>query len=139
MKDSLYDDTAVALTIPPAVRLAAGAVNGSAVDMVGGGNFFRNALFIVLVGTITDATHTVTFQGSDDGTTNWTALDAAGIQGAVPVLGPANSNRLYRVAWDGGNRRFIRAVLTIGGTPTAGGAVAVAVAMRGRSGARAMP
>lgn len=139
MKDSLYDDTAVAMTLPPAARSAAGAVNGNAVDIGQGGNFFRNILFQVLVGVITDGTHTITFQGSDDGTTGWAALDASGIQGTVPVLGTAQSGKVYRVAWDGDNKRFLRAVATVGGTPTTGGLYAVAVAMRGRTGARAIP
>lgn len=139
MKDSLYDDTAVGMTLAPAARSAAGAVNGTAVDIGQGGNFFRNILFEVLVGTVTDGTHTITFQGSDDGVTGWAALDAGGIQGSVPVLGVAQSNKVYRVAWDGGNKRFLRAVATVGGTPTTGGVYAVAVAMRGRSGARAIP
>ena len=139
VNDSMWDDTGAALTIAPAVRTAAGPVNGTAVDTGEGGDHYRNVLFVVVVGTITDATHAVTFQGSDDGTTGWVALDAAQIQGTVPVLAPANSNRTYRVAWDGGNKRFVRAVLTIGGTPTAGGAVAVIAVMRGRGTPRGLP
>lgn len=139
MKDSLYDDTAVGLSLAPAARNTATTVNGTAVDMAGSGNFFRNALFIVVVGTVTDGTHTITFQGSDDGATGWANLDASAMQGSVPVLAPANSNKTYRVAWDGGNKRYVRAVATVGGTPTTGAVYGVVVAMRGRSGARAMP
>jgi len=139
LNDSMYDDTGVAVTLPPAARSAAGAVNGAAVDMGQGGEFYRNALFVVVTGTITDATHTITFQGSDDGTTGWTALDPSGISGSVPVLGPANSNQVHRVAWDGGNKRFIRAVTTVGGTPTTGGIYTVVVVRRGQGTPRGLP
>lgn len=139
MRDSMWDDTGVQVTLAPAARSAAGAVNGTAVDLGQGGEFYRDVLFAVITGAITDATHTITFQGSDDGTTGWTALDASGIQGSVPVLGPANSNQVHRVAWDGGNKRYVRAVATVGGTPTTGGIYTVVVVRRGQTTPRGLP
>lgn len=112
----MYDDTAVRVSLLPAARSANGAVNGTAVDTAGTKNNFRSALLVVLAGTVTDGTHAVTVQESDDGTTGWAA--APSTQGAVPAVTSSNDDTVYRLGIDV-TKRYLRAVITTSAAPGA--------------------
>lgn len=114
MRDSMYDDTAVRVSLLPAVRAANGAVNGTVVDTAGTKNYFRSAMVVVLAGTVTDGTHAVTVQDSDDGTGGWS--NVATTQGSLPAITTVNDEAVYRMGVDVG-RRFLRAVITTSGAP----------------------
>lgn len=116
MRDSMYDDTAVRLSLAPTARAANGAVNGTAVDTAGTKNNFRAAMLVAIAGVITDGNHAVTVQESDDGITGWAAVPAGAVQSSVPTLTTANDESVYRVGIDV-NKRYLRAVITTSGAP----------------------
>lgn len=135
MRDSLYDDTAVRVSLLPDVRAANGAVNGTAVDMAGSRNNFRVALLVVLAGTVTDGTHTVTLQASDDGATGWAVVPPEDREGSIPAITAANDLAAYRMGYVGG-KRFLRAVITTSGAPATpvGGVIGAVILMSAGSG-----
>lgn len=135
MRDSMWDDTAVRVSLPPAARTTAATVNGTAVDTRGNNNFFQQAMVVAVAGTVTDGTHTVKVQDSDDGTTGWADVPASAVQGSLTQLA---SNTVQRLAIDQITRRYLRCVVTTGGTPTTGGVVGAVIVLRGDSGARAV-
>lgn len=126
MRDSMFDDTAARLTIPSALRTN-GTVNGTAVDTAGAGNFFRSAMLVVIGGTITDGTHTVTLQDSDDGSTGWAAVSADLIQG---TLSGVTTGGVQRQAYLGG-KRYLRASVVTSGATTGGTVTAVILLAQG--------
>lgn len=129
MRDSMYDDTAARLTIAAAVRTNS-TVNGTAVDTAGTGNFFRSAMLVVVGGTITDGTQTVTLQDSDDGSTGWTAVDASLVQGALVAVTTGSVQRQAYI----GNKRYLRASVVVAGATT-GGTIAAIILLAQGSGA----
>jgi hypothetical protein len=116
----LYNESVSVLALPLANRTA--SANGNTIDRVRGGNAYENILCIVLAGTITDGTHAVVLQDSDDGTT-WTNIAAGQIQGSAVSLQAAQSNTVAELG-AGTSRRFIRANTTVTGAPATGGTVA---------------
>lgn len=135
MRDSMYDDTAVRLSLAPAVRSANGTVNGTAVDMAGNRNNFRVAMMVVVAGSVTDGTHTVSLEESDNGSSGWTAVDAANREGTFPVITSANPNTIHKVGYNG-NKRHIRASITTSGAPgtPVGGTVSAIILLSEGSG-----
>jgi hypothetical protein len=118
MRDSMYDDVAARLTLPPAARTN-GVVNGTAVDTQGARNFFRVAMLVVSAGVITDGTQVIAVQDSDDGTTNWLPFGGQ-VQGSIPTLGTPQGTAVYRLALDTLPRRWLRANVTVAGATTGG-------------------
>lgn len=125
MRDSMYDDTAARLTLATALRTN-GTVNGTAVDTVGTGNYFRSAMLLVVGGTITDGTHTVALQDSDDGST-FTAVPADQVQGSLVAV---TANSVQRLAYLGA-KRYLRAVVVTSGATTGGTTSAVILLAQG--------
>jgi len=135
MRDSMYDDTAVRMSLPPAVRSANATVNGTSVDMAGNRNNFRVAMMIVFAGAVTDGTHTVSLEESTDGTTGWAAVGAENREGSFPAITSATPNTIYKVGYNG-NKRFIRASITTSGAPGSpvGGTVSAVILLAQGSG-----
>lgn len=128
MRDSMYDDTAVRVSLVPAV-LTDGTVNGTAVDTVGAGNFFRSAMLVVVGGEIEDGTHTVTLQDSDNGT-DFTAVAAGLVQGSLVAV---STDSVQRQAYLG-LRRYLRASV-VTASATSGGTVTAVILLSQGSGA----
>lgn len=135
MRDSLWDDTAVRQSLPPAVRTN-GTVNGAAVDTRGNNNFFQVGMLVVSTGVITDGSNAITVQDSDDGVSGWTAY-AGATQGSIPALGTPQGSAPFRMALDAFPRRFLRVVCVTTGATT-GGILGASILLRGDSGARAI-
>lgn len=131
MRDSMQDDTSARLTVTVAARTANTAVNGTAVDMAGTGNFFRTAMLLVIAGGITDGTHTFKLQESDDGTT-FTDVGAGDLQGTLTALSTANQNSVQRQSYVGA-KRYLRGVVTTA-TATTGGTFGAVILMAQGSG-----
>ena len=129
MRDELYDDTAAAPSLPAAIRTAAATVTGATVDTAGTHNYFRSVMLIALSGAITDGTHTVSVQDSDDGTTGWTTASVIGDSG---VFATAQANTTQRIAYMG-NKRYLRAAVTTTGA-TVGGSMSALFIMNHGSG-----
>ena len=132
MRSVLYNEVLTRPTLPIALRTN-GTVNGSAVDKadtIGGSDGFTAALLVVLAGTITDGTHTVVVQDSDDGST-WAAAPAEYVQGAAVVLNAAASNTVAELGYSG-PKRYVRASVTVAGATT-GGTIGAVVVLGGET------
>ncbi|MGW1609414.1 hypothetical protein ACWCQZ_08450 [Streptomyces sp. NPDC002285] len=121
MKRSVYNHVRAKATLAIAARTA--AANGTAVDRKlsgasGSNEWYASALLIVHTGAITDGTHAITLEVSDDNS-NWAAAAAGDIQGSLPSIGSSNDDALYEVGYIG-NARYLRAVTTPSGTTTGG-------------------
>jgi hypothetical protein len=111
------------LSLSPAARTA--SANGTAVDLLG----FGEVAVLVTTGTWTDGTHTPKLQESDNGTSGWTDVAAGDLIGGFSVVNSAGGgNAVQRVSYIG-NKRYIRAVLTVASATT--GAVAGVLVVRG--------
>ena len=111
------------LSLSPAARTA--SANGTAVDLLG----FGEAAVLVTIGTWTDGTHTPKLQESDNGTSGWTDVAAGDLIGSFSVVNSAGGgNAVQRVSYIG-NKRYIRAVLTVASATN--GAFAGVLVVRG--------
>ncbi|WP_392967178.1 hypothetical protein [Streptomyces sp. LN245] len=115
MRDA-YANVSVRETLAIVARTA--SANGTGVDRVGGGAMYQDAAIIVHTGTITDGTHAIDVQESDDNTT-FTSVAAAELQGTEPSIGAADDNKMYVVGYKG-TKRYLRAVVTASGTTSGG-------------------
>ncbi|MBU1701451.1 MAG: hypothetical protein KJ970_13215 [Candidatus Eisenbacteria bacterium] len=113
MKRDLYSNLSPAESLAPA--LLAASANGTGVDIRG----FDSALVVFHIGNWTDGTHTFSIEESDDDST-YTAVNSAYLQGTAPtVTSDANDDQIYKVGYVG-DKRYIRAVQTITGSPSTG-------------------
>lgn len=121
MKRSVYNHIRARVSLAVALRTA--AANGTAVDRQlsgasGSNEWYQTAMLVVHAGTITDGTHAITLEVSDDNSA-WAAAPAADLQGSLPSIVAADDDKLYEVGYTG-NKRYLRAVATPSGTTTGG-------------------
>jgi hypothetical protein len=109
-----------------------GTVNGVAVDLNQFNNQFKDVLFVVAIGTITDGNHVLSIEESDVSGSGYAAVDASRVQGTAPTLTSANSNTVAQVGARP-TKRYVRLVSTITGTTTGGVYMAVAVCGNGNA------
>ena len=128
MRDSMQDDTSARMTLNTGLRTN-GTVNGTGVDLSGSGNFFRTAMLLVIAGAVTDGTHTVSLQESDDNVT-FTAVAAGDLQGALTAVTTGNVNTVQRQSYLG-SKRYLRASVTTAGATTGGTTTAVLLLAQG--------
>jgi hypothetical protein len=129
---STYDEIVVKKSLSPIARTD-GTANGTSVDrIVSGGT--GDAVLLVTTGVITDGSHAVKAQESDDGSTGWTDVASENIQGSMPTVVAANDDVVFEVGLRP-TKRYLRAVATSTGSTT-GGVFACAFIL-GRS--RAVP
>lgn len=117
MRTTVYNNVLTQQTVTAANRTN-GTVNGTALDLWSnsvGRQKFNSALVIVQTGTITDGTHTVEVQESDDNST-FTAVADADLQGTEPAIAAANDNVIYEIGYRGMKRYLRVAVVTTGAT-----------------------
>lgn len=121
MKRTVYNHVRAKATLAVAARTA--TANGTAVDRMlsgasGTNEWFGSAMLLVHTGTITDGTHAITLEVSDDNA-SWAAAAAADLQGSLPSIGASNDDALYEVGYTG-TKRYLRAVTTVSGTTSGG-------------------
>jgi hypothetical protein len=112
------------VSLAPAVRTA--SANGTGVDLQG----FESALIVIETGTITDGTHTIEVQESNDNST-FTAVADADLQGTEPAIGVSDDNAIYKIGYIG-NKRYIRVAVTVSDATTGGVYGAMVVRGHGR-------
>ena len=120
MRTTVYNSILVQQSVTQAARVN-GTVNGTAIDLWSnsvGRQVFGGALAIVQTGTITDGTHTVEVQESDDNS-SFTAVADADLQGSEPAIGAANDNVVYEIGYRGA-KRYIRVTVVTSGATTGG-------------------
>lgn len=108
----LYNNISGAITLAPAARTA--SANGTGVDLAG----YTAAMVVITTGTITDGTHAIKLQESDDNST-YTDVAASQVQGTNPSITSSNGNSVYKLGYLG-YKRYIRAVTTVTGATTGG-------------------
>lgn len=125
-KTPLYEDVLARLTLPLALRANVTA-NGTSVDKTdpsGGVDGFTSVLLVAIAGAITDGTHTVIVQDSDDGS-SFAAAAAGDVRGTA-VFTSANANTIAEIGYDG-PKRYVRASVTGTGSTTGGSVGAIVV------------
>lgn len=124
MRRTLYTHALARVALLSAAR-GNGTANGATVDTSVFGNDFRTVLFVVWSATITDGTHVVSVQDSDDGST-WAAAAAHLVQGTPPTIVSTSDDAVFDFGYIPA-RQYVRLVVTTTGATTGGvfGAVAV--------------
>ena len=116
-----YSNTVTMRSLSPAARTN-GTVNGVTVDRAGEGNnlgkMFRGTTVLVGTGTITDGTHTIEVQDSDDGAT-WAPVADAFLQGTEPAIVAADDDKVFELGYTG-LKRYVRVSVTTAGATTGG-------------------
>lgn len=120
-RKDLNKDVAAATSLAPAARTS--TANGTGVDLQG----YGAAMVVWNVGAITDGTHTPKLQESDDNST-FTDVAAANLSGTHAALTASTNQEIGYI----GRSRYIRAVVTVTGSPSTGGVYA-ALVVRGRA------
>lgn len=121
MKRTVYNHVRAKATLAIVARTA--TASGTAVDRKlsgasGTNEWFQSATLLVHTGAITDGTHAITLEVSNNNT-DWAAADAADLQGSLPSIGSSNDDTVYEVGYTG-TARYLRAVTTVSGTTTGG-------------------
>ncbi|WP_409469066.1 hypothetical protein [Streptomyces sp. HC307] len=117
MRQTLYNTARAKATLAIALRTN-GTVNGTGVDLHENKDASRSAMLIVHSGTITDGSHAVTLQESDDNST-FTNVAAADLQGSNPTVTSTDDDKIYEVGYVG-SKRYLRASVTTSGATTGG-------------------
>lgn len=128
INNALRDDPKLLTTLGPAARTS--TVNGTTLDLA----TFKFPSLHVIVGTITDGTHTLDPEEAPDNGSgapgSWTNIAAADLEGgAFAVLATdVNQSRVYL-----GTKRFVRVNVTVAGASTGGIYAVGAELVRGAS------
>lgn len=120
-RETLYNKILTRLSLTVALRSANATVNGTTVDRAdptGGYDGFNSAMAVIVTGTITDGTHTVTIQDSDDGSTGWANAAAEYTQGSG-VITSTDDNVVFEIGYTG-PKRYLRLSVTTAGATTGG-------------------
>jgi hypothetical protein len=120
VKSSVYNNVLGFQSITAANRTN-GTVNGTAVNLWShtvGRQKFGGAIVLVQTGTITDGTHTVEVQESDDNS-SFTAVADADLQGTEPAIAAANDNVIYEIGYRG-SKQYLRVSVVTSGATTGG-------------------
>jgi hypothetical protein len=117
MRQSLYNSARAKLTLTVALRTN-GTVNGSSVDLNENKDASRSAMLVVHTGTITDGSHAIVLQESDDNS-SWATVAAADLQGTAPTIASTDDDAIFELGYKG-SKRYLRASVTTSGATTGG-------------------
>ncbi len=112
-KKSAYSQAITAITLVPAVRTT-GAATGSAV----GWGDCQSVMCTIIAGTLTDGSHVVELQDSDDNS-SWTAVADAYLLGTEPTITASTDDRTYDIGYTG-SRKYLRVTVTSTAATTGG-------------------
>jgi hypothetical protein len=115
----------VALAVAARLNGTASGITIDRTDPSGGTDSTTSALLVVFTAAITDGSHAITVQVSDDGSV-WSAAATEHLQGSLPTITSTDDDRLFEIGYTG-PRRYLRVVATTTGATTGGvfGAVAI--------------
>ena len=103
-----------------------GTTNGVAIDLAQGGNNFRDVLFAIHSGTLTDGSYAVTVEESDSSGSGYAAVDSSRVLGSLPTFASTDDN-----VWNSfgvrPTKRYVRVVVTATSATTGGVLAATAV------------
>lgn len=129
MKRSLYTNTLAKVSLTAAARTA--STDGAAVDRLLSAEQFTSSMLVVNVGTVTDGTHAFKLQESPDNST-WADCAAGDLQGSAISVTSATDETVYALGYMG-NARYLRAVVTVTGSPSTGGVYSATILLSGHS------
>lgn len=104
--------------------------NGEAIDLAQGGNNFRDVLFIVHTGTVTDGDFEVTVEESDTSNSGFADVADHRILGALPTFDDGDDNT-WKSFGVRPTKRYVRVVVTPSDAETGGAFSATAVLAAG--------
>lgn len=125
---SLYSQTLTRIALTSAARIN-GTANGTTVDLGVFGNNCRTLMFCVTTATVTDGSHALTLEHSDNGSA-WSAVDAGNVQGTLPTITGTNDDAVFEFGLKP-EKRYARIVATTSGATTGGIFSAVALMSHG--------
>lgn len=110
MRDTLFNQALAKESLAVATRDTNTTVNGTSVNRIQSNDVFRVATVIVHAGTVTDGTHTIEVQESDDDST-WSAVADADLQGTEPAISASNTGPVFEIGYTGA-KQFLRVSVT---------------------------
>lgn len=115
----LVNNVAEAISLNVATYTA--TTTGAGVDL----KDFDSATVFVITGNITDGTHAISLEESDDNST-YTAVSASNLIGSAPSITGTDDNKIFSFGYIG-NKQYIRVKSTVSGATTGGiyGAIVV--------------
>ncbi|MGW0599957.1 hypothetical protein ACWD11_22775 [Streptomyces sp. NPDC002776] len=121
MRRTVYNYVRSKATLAIATRNA--TANGTSVDRMSSGasgtnEWHQSAMLLVHTGTVTDGTHAITLQESDDNAA-WANVAATDLQGALPSITATDDDKVFEVGYTG-TKRYLRAVTTVTAGATGG-------------------
>lgn len=119
MKHSVYDNVLAKGSLFPIARATNSTFNGTAVDRSEFKNYSRAVGVVVVSGVITDGSHVITLEVSDNNTDWTTATTAMGLQGTAPTLISTSDNVVLEFGYVG-PERYLRVVSTTTGITSGG-------------------
>ncbi len=124
MRD-VYSSVLATPSIDPSAKTN-GTVTGTSVDRAGGGKMYQAAVVVVQTGTITDGSHVITVEESDDNSA-WNTVPAGSLQGTAPTLTNSGFNSKALHLGYQGVKQYLRVKSVVTGATTGGvyGAVVV--------------
>lgn len=125
MRETIYNTVKALAAVPHTAVSADGATNGTAVSVVQTDLNFRVAELIVQTGTLTDGTYTIAIEESANGTTGWTAVPAARLQGSLTALDTSDTLLEVGVVPNPGSAAYLRATVTASDVTTGGSISAI--------------
>jgi hypothetical protein len=123
MRDTLYAKVKAVQALNSTAISGDGNTDGTAVGLAQSGQNYRTAMFVATCTARTDGTFTLVPQESANGSTGWTDVPAARVQGAGAALSAVNTVAEIGVIPDPGVSPFLRlrvtaTAVTSGGTVT---------------------
>lgn len=119
MRNTFSGVSAVKALATTTVTTGGGAVTGNAVDLGASGNNFRDVLFIVNSGTLTDGSYAVTVQECDTSGGSYAAIDAGRVLGTLPAFALTDDG-VWKSFGVRPTKRYVQLVITPT-TATSGG------------------
>lgn len=120
-----YNSTLVQKALASAT-IQTGTTNGIAIDTGVFGNNFREVLFVIHSGALTDGSYAVTAEESDASGSGYAAVDSGRVVGSLPTFALTDDN-----VWNSfgvrPTKRYVRVVVTAAGATTGGVLAATAV------------
>jgi hypothetical protein len=129
---TIYSNTLVQKALASAT-VQTGTTNGIAIDTGVYGNNFRDVLFVVHSGALTDGSYAVTVEESDASGSGYAAVDSGRVVGSLPTFASSDDN-IWNSFGVRPTKRYVRAVVTATGATTGGVLAATAVLGSGGNG-----
>lgn len=130
MRDTLYGRVKAVSALDVSAITTSTTTTGTSVPLAQSGQNFRSVVFILTLGARTDGTYVLQPQESADGSTGWTAVPAARVQGAAS-LSAANAIGMVGVIPDPAAAAFLR-MAVVSTTVTSGATGVRGVALLGQ-------